>query len=96
MTNLIDYAGFQIDQYNQVYHNGKPVFAAWWQYCTDLDAAKKMIDASNAAAERLRAVPGSLNRAGGSCELENGSEASERFREWAELRADAECADGKS
>lgn len=77
------YAGFHIDKHNRIYKNGKQVFTANHQYCSNEQETKDMIDRSNAGkVAQIRNRP-SLDRPLRTlCELENSSEAAERMTNW--------------
>lgn len=77
---MLDYRGFQINDRFQIFHSGKQVFTAPWQDCATLDNAKSLID-SSIRAKSLPDRQAALKKLSDSCELENGSEAAERFTE---------------
>lgn len=49
---MINYNGFEINEHNEIFYNGKRIFKALWQMCNSLKQAKAMIDKSNSEKKR--------------------------------------------
>lgn len=82
---MTPYKEFHINPQFQIFKKGKRVFVANWQHCFSLEDAKKLIDVSLEAAERLKKLP-DLNRIKQlntePREIENGSQKAEQFEAW--------------
>lgn len=89
---MLTYKGFDIDSSNQIFRNRIRKFTARWFTFENIEAAKNLIDQSEAMKiEQDKPKPRKV--VNGPCELESGAQAAEDFERWVNNEAEMQMED---